>query len=212
MKKTFFILALSTLSLAASAQVKFGIKAGGLLSNFAYRGVGLSSSDGQPDTKLSYLLGTAVAFPIGDHLSLQTELLYSKKGARTGFISALGETSRTRDQLHYLSVAPLLRYRVVDRLDVGVGPEVSYLIGSYERTELLGSRPTLMPYRSLDLAVNFDAQYHLLERWSVGLRYNLGVYDVTDRFEIVSFDDEVFVIDGDVYNRSVQLSLYYWLR
>ena len=194
------------------AQTKFGVKAGGLLSNFAYEGVGLSSPGTQGDAKLSYLVGVAAAFPISDRLSLQTDLLYSREGAQTGFVTIMNETSRTSDHLHYLSVAPLLCYRVINKLHISVGPEVSYLIGAYQRSELLGSTSTFLSYRPLDLAVNFDVQYHLLEKWSVGLRYNLGVYDVTKRFEVISFDDMPIVIDSNVYNRSVQLSLYYWLR
>ncbi len=193
------------------AQLKIGMKAGGTLTNFATEGIGLSSGN-YAEANFSYVAGATTKFPLNDRLSLQTDLLYGRKGAQTGFVTALNETSRTSDHLHYISITPLLHYQITSKLYVGAGPEISYLIGSYERSQLLGSRSTLIDYQPFDLAVNFDVQYHLLKKWSVGLRYNLGIYDITERFERTFSDDEVFVIDSDVYNRSIQLSIYYWLR
>ena len=205
---TAFFLSLSPLF----AQLRIGVKAGGLFSNFAYQGVGLSSSGTRGDATFSYLAGVAAVFPISDRLSLQTDLLYQRKGAQTGLVMAMNQTSRVSEHLHYLSFTPLLRYRIINTLHLGIGPEVSYLLGVYRRSELLGSSPSFLAYHPLDLAVNAEVHYQPLKKWSVGLRYNLGLYDVTERFEVMTLIGQTFMIDDDTYNRSAQLSLYYWFR
>lgn len=211
MKKALLVIAFLLGASPLFAQVKLGAKAGGMVSNLVTKGVGLTSSNNQDDAKLSYLLGAVVTFSIYDRFSLQTELLYSNKGVRTDLDGISGTIS---DNYHYLSVPLLIRYQVTEQLGVGIGPELGYLLGAYQRSDVSGSNPIPVDrfYKPWDVAVNLDVQYDLLEKLSLGLRYNLGVYDVTKRYERTDNRGDVFVLDNDVYNRSIQLSLYYWFR
>ena len=195
------------------AQVKVGVKAGGLLSNVTGQGIGLSSSGFISDPKLSYLIGGAVSIPLHPKISLQAELLYSNQGYRSVIpIDSLQEET-TLHNYHYLSLPLTVQYRITERLHVGIGPEFGSLLGAYQRSRSfdpieVGDRF----YNTLDLSINLDAQYQVLDNLSLGLRYHLGVYDITKRYEVSTFDGEQYVIDDDVYNRSVQLSLTYWFR
>lgn len=213
MKNTILVALLTLLVNPLFAQVKLGVKAGGLLSNRAAEGIRFNFPGASGDTKLSYLTGAVLAVPLSDRFSAQAELLYSKKGMRSGFVEARGQTSRATDNLHYLSVPLLLRYHLIEQLSIGLGPEVSYLLGAYQRSQVLGSRPNRMFYEPLDVAINLDVQYTLLDKVSLGLRYNVGVYDVAKRVEFISFGgNEPVVIDNVFYNRSLQLVLTYWLK
>ena len=212
MKNTLLV-ALSILLVSPLfAQVKVGIKAGGMLTDIATEGIGLGYSGNPAKAKLSYLAGAVLALPILDRLSLQAELLYSNKGVRAEF-SDPNLPRKVSDNFHYLSLPLLLRYHLTDHLGVGIGPEVGYLLGAYQRTDTFGSNPREGDYEPIDVAINLDLQYNLLEKLSLGLRYNLGVYDITKRQEFVLFESgETIVDDSDAYNRSLQLSLTYWLK
>ena len=212
MKSTLLILLLTLAVSPLFAQVKIGIKAGGLISNVAPEGVRFNYPGASRETKPAYLAGVLLAVPLTNKFSAQAELLYSKKGMRFGYTEALGQISRATNNLHYLSVPLLLRYHPIEQLSVGLGPEVSYLLGAYHRSHI-GSLPNSERYEPLDVAMNLDVQYALLEKLSLGLRYSMGVYDVGRRYELLSFgSDEPIVSDYTFYNRSLQLSLTYWLK
>ncbi len=182
------------------------------MSNIAPDGIRFNFPGASGDTKFSYLAGAVLAVPLSDRFSAQAELLYSNKGMRSGWVDARGQTSRAFDNLHYLSVPLLLRYYPITPLSIGLGPEVGYLLGAYQKSHV-GSRPDRMFYEPLDVAVNLDVQYTVLDKVSLALRYNVGVYDVAKRVEFRSFGgNEPVIIDNTFYNRSLQLSLTYWLK
>ena len=92
----------------------------------------------------------------------------------------------------------MLRYHVVDRLTVELGPEISYLMdattnrnfgnsfsGSPPFTELL-----LSSYKNLDLALNVGVGYQLSDKWNLNLRYNMGLYDISNDFLLTVFNQE----------------------
>jgi hypothetical protein len=104
----------------------------------------------------------------------------------------------------------------VDRLTVELGPEISYLMdattnhnfgnsfsGSPPFTELL-----LTSYKNLDLALNVGVGYLLSDKWALNLRYNMGLYDISNDFLLTVFNrEEPVLISGPTYNRSLQLSV-----
>ncbi len=121
MKKIILISLLTIGSLPLLAQTSVGLKVGGALSGQAFEGVGLSTGN---DVKPTYLGGVFVTVPLTKTFSLQPEVLYINKG-----LQFVGNSSNpTRYNLHYLSVPIMLRYHILNRLTVELGPEVSYLL------------------------------------------------------------------------------------
>lgn len=212
MRRVISVGLLALVSLPLVAQVTVGAKAGGVLADIAIKGVGLGYSGDKAKPKISYLAGVVLTMPVRDQLSVQAELLYSNKGTRGEFIDLSNERSKISTNYHYVSLPLLLRYHPTNRLAIGVGPEVAYLLGAYQRTDAFGSNRQERFYKPIDVAVNLDVQYDLLEKLSLGLRYSLGVYDITKRYEGNAIGDGQFVVDSDIYNRSLQLSLTYWLK
>lgn len=215
MKKfTFILLFIFWVSTSLLAQVSVGVKAGGALSGHATEGLGVGSSE---FIKPTYLGGLFVSVPLTEKLSLRPEVLYSRKGNQDNrnFIQ--------RFNLHYINVPVMLEYQVLNKLSVELGPEVSYLMStsiSYGlSTEFisLSDNPTfeellLASYRDLDVALNLGVGYQLWNRWSVNLRYNIGVLDISDDFTIPVVrepggEPEPLVLSLPRYNRSLQLSV-----
>ena len=206
MKKLTFILLFSLLvSSSLFAQVSVGIKAGGALSGHAIEG----DSQGEGDFKPTYLGGVFVSVPLTDNFSLQPEVLYINKGNQGGIP---GFTQRYN--LHYINLPIMLQYHVLDRLTVELGPELGYLLSTGDNSGfVISNTPSfddrlLASYQDLDVALNVGVGYMLSDRWSVNVRYNLGIRDISDDFTFdFGFQDEPVLYSNTTYNRSVQLSV-----
>lgn len=218
MKKFLFIWILSIwVSTSLLAQVSVGVKVGGALSNHAREWLGMGSSE---FIKPTFLGGLFVSVPLTDKLSLQPEVLYSRKGNQ---ISSSNSRFIRRFNAHYINVPIMLQYQVLNRLTVELGPEISYLLstgisyGLFTEFVSLSDNPSfhelqLASYRDLDVALNLGLGYQLWNRWSVNLRYNLGVLDISDDFTIPVVrqpggEPEPMVFSFPWYNRSLQLSV-----
>lgn len=222
MKKLTFIFLLSLLvSSSLLAQVSIGLKAGGALSGHTFEGIGMGEGE---FVKPTYLGGLFVAFPLSDNFSVQPEVLYANKGSQSS-------SGFTRYNLHYINIPIMLQYQVLEKLTIEVGPEFGYLLsaGTNNESESFFLGPTfpdfpsfndqlLVSYRDLDMALNLGVGYALSDRWSVNLRYNLGLRDITDEFEVLfrpanepGGEPETILYSGPSYNRSLQLSVGYQL-
>ena len=212
MKRILLVFALALTLNPVYSQIKLGVKAGGILSNVAGQGIGLSSSGFISDPKLSFVIGGAISIPLHPKIGLQAELLYSKQGSQSTFLLDSVREEKHITNYHYLSLPLTVHYRITERLRAGIGPEFGYLLGAYQRTEAFDpSEVSDTFYHPIDLSINLDAQYQVLDKLSLGLRYHLGLYDITKRYE-TTLQSTPLVVDSNVYNRSVQLSLTYWFR
>ena len=183
MKKLVFIFLLNLLiGSTLFAQVSVGIKAGGALSGHTFDGIGLGEGE---FIKPTYLGGLFVSVPLTDKFNLQPEVLYTNKGDQ----SSSGDL---RYNLHYINLPIMLQYHVLDRLTVELGPEFGYLLSagtnfnsggfsSFSNTPSFDDQ-LLASYRDLDIALNLGVDYALSDRWSVNVRYNLGIRDISDDF------------------------------
>ena len=121
MKKLTFTLLLTLLvSASLFAQVSVGVKAGGAFSSHTSEGIGLGEGEFMKPT---YLGGLFVSVPLTDKFSLQPEVLYTNKGDQ----SSSGDL---RYNLHYINLPIMLRYHVLDKLTIELGPEFGYLLSA----------------------------------------------------------------------------------
>jgi|GEM_PF-503974 len=206
MKNLTFIFLLNLLvSSSLFAQVSIGIKAGGALSGHTIEGV----TQGEGEYKPTYLGAIFVSVPLSDKFSLQPEVLYINKGIQSGIPGFI-----QRNNLHYVNIPIMLQYYVLDKLVVELGPEFGYLLSAGDNSGfVITNTPSfddqlLASYRDLDIALNLGVGYALSDRWSVNVRYNFGLYDISDDFTF-SFggQDEPVLYSNSTYNRSVQLSV-----
>jgi len=193
MGKFILSFTLLLLSAAAFAQASFGIKAGGMFSNTISEDFEEFRFD-RADPRLSYVVGGFASIGLFNEFHLQPELLYANKG-RGRF-----EGSERPSGLHYLCLPVLLQYEVINSLRIGVGPEISYLLDRGE-TRIA---------KDWYFALNASVSYAFTEQWLVDLRYNLGIYDITE--PVLFTLNNPRLIDAATRNRSVQLTLGYRFR
>jgi hypothetical protein len=161
MKKLIPIFPVIFISMAANAQITWGVKAGTGISNIA-----VFNADNSPgyQAKLTYLGGIYVNRKFTSHTGMTGELIYTNKGGK----------ANPSVHLHYINVPVLFNYYFADgRLRFEGGPELGYLISA--RTKY-GSVDDFWS-NVFDLSVDFGIAYNFT-KFTLGTRTNYGLFDV----------------------------------
>ena len=186
MKRYFLLIVCAIACTLCDAQIRLGIKGGVNLSN-------LAGAPGQGyTTKMSFYGGGLANVPLIRRISLQAELLYSRQGSR------YQETGRDmKERLNYLNAPVLVHYNTTIGLYAETGPQFGFLINAKRESD--GHYYSVRgAYRSFDFSWLLGAGYRLTEEASVGIRWNIGISDVSD-------------YPGAVRNRVWQIGVAYTL-
>lgn len=175
MKKYLIILAVSIISVSASAQgIKFGPKVGANMGKID--GAGFSDK-----YALGYHIGGFVEINFNKKLGIQPEILWNqiKSDTVTGFKAVyqnlLNQNSFNDLQLSYLSIPILLNYRPSKLITLQAGPQFSILIDDGKNLLQNGQDA----FKKGDLSLLGGVQLNLLKFRIYG-RYAIGLNDISD--------------------------------
>ena len=193
MKKMFLVFLTVATATVASAQVKFGVKAGYNLATFTTSGdesgMGVSS-------KSDFSGGLFASVPLFSSCTLQPEVLYSGQGAegKDGIIDVKLNYS-------YLNVPVLFKYSHSSGLFAETGPQVGFLL-SAKFKEAGQSSDAKDETQSVDFSWAFGIGY-MIPKINLGIdaRYNLGLTDVNK--------DNT---NGTIKNSVFQFGLFYQFK
>lgn len=174
-----FLLLLGTFTGNAQSKtghdLEFGIKAGANLAS-------LKNADGK--SKIGPLGGIFAEYKFAEKFSLRSEAMLSKQGAKE---KGNFETVK----LNYVNLLPALaRFYPVENLSIEGGPYVGLLLSKK------GGSLSKSDYRKIDFGAAFGLGYHIIEDVEIGLRYYLGLRDITKT-------------TGEIKNKIFQLALSY---
>ncbi|GAB3537035.1 porin family protein [Pontibacter brevis] len=205
MKKLFFAVALLVGSFtAAQAQATFGVRGGANLSQLS----GELRNEDMFDNKVSFHGGFTLNFPlVEDFVSLQPELLYSRKGFKNSGVEyrslPLLEERRREGSVNYNYLdLPVLAHINAGPIYFEFGPQLSYLLSVNNRTEIYDGNGNLISSSEADqskegladLEIGYAAGlgFAASNGISLGLRYNGAFTDFVK-------DSETY-FDGDLAN------------
>lgn len=157
------------------AQVSGGVRLGGNLANLKWSADDFSQTD---DSKFGPLVGVYLTAMFSDQFGIQPELAYSSMGSKDG---------DDKVKLGYIALPVLLRYQVVEHVHILVGPQASFLLSAnYEED---GEDTDIKDdVKGLDFSGVFGVGADI-QRFNVGVRYALGlanISDIDESFEIKS--------------------------
>ena len=153
---------------AAQAQLKYGVK-GGL--NFANL-VGPDVDDNH--MKLGFYLGGFANFQVDDKFTVQPELVFSAQGAR---FEDPGDDDKYR--FSYLNIPILGQYNDPSGFYGETGPQFGFLLSA--RAKHNGNTGSIKDgFKTVDFSWAFGAGYKLTPEASVGVRFNLGLSNISD--------------------------------
>lgn len=152
-----------------SGNPEFGIK-GGINSSNLY------SSDADDENMLvGFNAGVYAKLPITDNIAFQPELLYTTKGSKVEYNSALiNQTAKIR--LDYIELPLLFKFNLTENFNLQAGGYASYLVNSKVKAEgaVDFERDVTDNLQKFDagLAAGVGVDFNPV---SVGLRYNYGL-------------------------------------
>jgi opacity protein-like surface antigen len=159
MKKVLFAaVAVLAFGVSNAQEIKFGAKAGLNMSNF--------TGDAETDAKIGFFVGGFAEIGISDKFAVQPELLFSVLGAKDDVANY---------DSNYLLLPVMAKYYATEKLSLEAGPQVGFLMSAkYDGEDIKDF------YKSTDFALNLGAGYDVTENINVGLRYSLGLSNVSD--------------------------------
>jgi len=177
--------------MSVSAQeTRFGVKAGANLANF-------TGDVDDLDSKVGFHVGGFAEIKLTDKFAVQPEILFSTQGAK---YKESGYEEKTN--LSYLNIPVMAKYYVAEKFSLEAGPQIGFLLSAKSKFDGGGESGDVDikdGLKSIDFGVNFGAGYDFTENLSVGLRYNLGLSNISDSEEG----------DGKIKNSVFSLSVGY---
>ncbi|MFN3756380.1 MAG: porin family protein [Flavobacterium sp.] len=154
----------------------FGVKGGVNFSNLYTEEVD------DNNVLTSFHVGVFVTIPIVDFFGIQTEVLYSRKGAELAYNNAF-LTGTAQFRLNYIEVPVLLKFNITENFNIHAGPYVAYLIdadvvnkssnANFDFEENLNNDDFNKFDYGLSAGLGFD-----FNSFGIGARYNYGLATV----------------------------------
>ena len=136
----------------SSSDMKFGVKAGYVNSNFTGDVSGFTSNGG-------FYIGGLVDFALDEKFHVQPELLYSIEGAKDY-------------KVNYLRIPIMAKYYIAEGFNLQAGPELAFKAG--------GDATINDGIKSMDYGLGFGAGYELTNGLMFDARYNLGLANISN--------------------------------
>jgi hypothetical protein len=177
MKKCFFaliftILTGALLQVSAQSNIGFGVKAGVNISS-------QRTPDEGEFVEMGGLLringGAWFNYFITDRFAIQPELLVSGKGSNWD-----DPNYDVRDLLTYIDLPVLIRYQIIDLLNVHAGPQVGYLLSARQKDNATGDVIKINDYyKKPDLGLVVGIEANLPVNINITVRYVFGLIPTT---------------------------------
>ncbi len=177
MKKCFFVLIFtlltgSLLQVSAQPSIGFGVKAGVNISSQSTPGEGEFVDMGGI---LRFNGGAWFNYFITDKIAVQPELLVSGKGSNWD-----DPSFDVRDLLTYIDVPVLIRYQIIDLINVHAGPQIGYLLDARQKDNATGDVIKINDYyKKPDLGLVVGLEANLPAKINISLRYVFGLVGTT---------------------------------
>src|SRR5690606_39067089 len=177
----FTAVALFAFTTAQSQEFRIGAKAGVNIASLGgdsyYGGLGSLGS------RTSFHIGGLVEIPLMGKFSLQPELLYSSEGSDWSF-----GTFSDGTKLDFIRIPVLAKFYIIEGLSAEAGPVFGVLVNAegtfYNDDDDLVSGDAKDYYRSFDAQFGIGASYRLSMGVFFSLRYNKGLLNVNEEYEI----------------------------
>lgn len=158
----------------AAAGVQFGIKAGGNMAKPT--GADADDLEGTLKTKVGFVGGIFIAFNLSNSLSIQTEVLYTMKGATYEYTD-IDETVEETLYGDYLEIPLLLKLKFLSggiQPFIFAGPYVGFKLSE----KLEGEDEDIL--KNNDYGAIFGGGLQLGSKFHVDVRYSMGLEKILD--------------------------------
>lgn len=163
---------------AASAQFKFGVKAGANMANMS----NMKYSGYDSKARIGFVVGAFAEYSLSEKFALTGDVLYSQQGNVLKFKEAKGKEISKYD---YINVPILANYYIVEGLAVKAGIQPGFVMSAkwkstdYAEKENNGKGDiNKKSYESFDLSIPVGLSYELPMGLVLDARYAIGMTKV----------------------------------
>ena len=176
----------------AEAGVQFGIKAGGNMAKPT--GSDVDDIEGTLKTKVGFVGGIFISFNLSNSFSIQTEVLYTMKGATYEYTD-VEETVEEKLYGDYLEIPLLLKFKFLSggiRPFIFAGPYVGFKLS--EKLEVMGEEIPMEEalLKNNDYGAIFGGGLQLGSKFHLDVRYSMGLQKILDDVEDIDFKNGVW--------------------
>jgi hypothetical protein len=162
----------------AQSKIGFGIKAGINISDQVTSGTGENVN---VRSILRFNGGAYFNYFFSDKIAVQPELLVSGKGSDWD-----DPAYDVKDLLTYIDVPVLLRYQVIDLLNIHAGPQFGYMLNATQKDKASGDVININEYyKKPDLGLVVGAEANLPFKINLTVRYVIGLIPTTTDVEYI---------------------------
>jgi hypothetical protein len=147
------------------------------------------------------MLGVATEYPFNDVFSVQAEILYSSKGARTSLNQMDMGVNFMRISLQYIDFPIMASGLVYRNLRLEAGPSFAFLVSARE-DDGGGYAARREPYRTIDVLGNAGIDYRFWRGLSANARFSYSLWPIGS-----GRVTNLWVAQG--YNNTLSFSLRY---
>jgi hypothetical protein len=201
MKKVFLIILGIALTYGVNAQLRYGIKVGGILSDISFKENGKTKSS---DPKVGFELGGILEYSFSSSLSLQPELLFVNNGGIKISNNVFSLTSKYTFNQFQLPIN--LKYKMgTEQLKfyVAAGPYFGYIFsakakhsGGNLQNLFIGDNPQNLfkgkdPMKHVDFGIGVGFGIEFYNKYIVGTGYKYGIANLSrgnETMKIGTFD------------------------
>jgi len=174
MKKIIFTVVLAAVvSTVSLAQIGYGVKAGlnlsKLKSEYSDNNFSVSSTS---DNRVSFHVGGFLVKTFSEKLALQPEFVISSEGG----MEEDGD-DKSVAKYTFINIPVLVRYTIIENLNVYGGPQIGFNISAKYKTEIDGDTEEgdIDDVSTLGLGLGLGVGYYVTEQIEIGFRYNFGL-------------------------------------
>jgi len=176
----------------AAAGVQFGIKAGGNMAKPT--GSDVDDIEGTLKTKVGFVGGIFIAFNLSNSFSIQTEVLYTMKGATMEYTD-VEETVEQKLYGDYIEIPLLLKLKFLSsgiQPFIFAGPYVGFKLS--EKLEIMGEEIPMEEaiLKNNDYGAIFGGGLQLGSKFHLDVRYSMGLQKIIDDVESIDFKNGVW--------------------
>jgi hypothetical protein len=191
---------------------------GSFAQNFIGKGmVGINGSQIDGDGLSGYnmpglLVGAAAEFPLSSHITIQPEIQFSQKGARTSQKQMEQFVPFYRFRLNYIDVPVTFNYYVRDNFIVFGGPSFNYLFSaSFEDPAGLVSDNKNDYFKDFEISAALGMEYRLLNNFGVFGRWNytLPFYPINSIAFNTIQGNQITGFGFNAYNNLLSFGIHY---
>lgn len=173
--------AVCAFSFANAQETKFGAKV-------ALNVATLTGDVENASSLIGFQIGGFAEFKISDKFAIQPELLFSTQGA-----TVESEGTEVDFNLSYLNIPIMAKYYASPKFSIELGPQIGFLTSA--KGKAMGVSVDVEEFfKSTDFGLNFGAGYDFTNKFSAGVRYNLGLSNIADDSGGDSVQNSVFSI------------------